>query len=77
MAAAMNGTELHGGLRPCGGTFTALADDCCPAIRLSALMSLPVTCVTAHVTIGLREAGPTHQPVEHPSTGISASPLTL
>jgi transketolase len=65
MAAAMNGIALHGGLRPYGGTFMAFADYCRPAIRLSALMGLPVTYVMTHDSIGLGEDGPTHQPVEH------------
>jgi transketolase len=65
MAAAMNGIALHGGLRPYGGTFLAFADYCRPAIRLSALMGLPVTYVMTHDSIGLGEDGPTHQPVEH------------
>jgi len=64
MAAAMNGIALHGGLRPYGGTFLAFADYCRPAIRLSALMGLPVTYVMTHDSIGLGEDGPTHQPVE-------------
>ena len=64
MAAAMNGIALHGGLRPYGGTFLAFADYCRPAIRLSALMGLPVTYVMTHDLIGLGEDGPTHQPVE-------------
>jgi transketolase len=65
MAAAMNGIQLHGGLRPYGGTFLVFADYCRPAIRLSALMGLPVTYVMTHDSIGLGEDGPTHQPVEH------------
>ncbi|SNX70127.1 transketolase [Cereibacter ovatus] len=65
MAAAMNGIALHGGLRPYGGTFMAFADYCRPAIRLSALMGVPVTYVMTHDSIGLGEDGPTHQPVEH------------
>ncbi|MBD3786306.1 MAG: transketolase, partial [Sphingomonadales bacterium] len=65
MAAAMNGIALHGGLRPYGGTFLAFADYCRPAIRLSALMRVPVTYVMTHDSIGLGEDGPTHQPVEH------------
>lgn len=64
MAAAMNGIALHGGLRPYGGTFLVFADYCRPAIRLSALMGLPVTYVMTHDSIGLGEDGPTHQPVE-------------
>ena len=65
MAAAMNGIALHGGFRPYGGTFLAFADYCRPAIRLSALMGVPVTYVMTHDSIGLGEDGPTHQPVEH------------
>ncbi|KKL59492.1 hypothetical protein LCGC14_2214820, partial [marine sediment metagenome] len=65
MAAAMNGIALHGGFVTYGGTFLAFADYCRPAIRLSALMGLPVTYVMTHDSIGLGEDGPTHQPVEH------------
>ena len=65
MVAAMNGIALHGGFFTYGGTFLAFADYCRPAIRLSALMGLPVTYVMTHDSIGLGEDGPTHQPVEH------------
>ncbi len=65
MAAALNGIALHGGFRPYGGTFLAFADYSRPAIRLSALMGVPVTHVMTHDSIGLGEDGPTHQPVEH------------
>jgi transketolase len=65
MAAAMNGIQLHGGLRAYGGTFLAFADYCRGSIRLSALMGVPVTYVMTHDSIGLGEDGPTHQPVEH------------
>ncbi len=65
MAAAMNGIALHGGLRPYGGTFLCFADYARGAMRLSALMGLPVTYVMTHDSIGLGEDGPTHQPVEH------------
>jgi transketolase len=65
MAAAMNGIALHGLFKPYGGTFLAFADYCRPAIRLSALMGVPVTYVMTHDSIGLGEDGPTHQPVEH------------
>jgi len=61
----MNGIALHGGFRPYGGTFLAFADYARPAIRLSALMGVPVTYVMTHDSIGLGEDGPTHQPVEH------------
>ncbi|EPX79486.1 transketolase [Salipiger mucosus] len=64
MAAAMNGIALHGGLKPYGGTFLVFADYARPAMRLSALMGLPVTYVMTHDSIGLGEDGPTHQPVE-------------
>ncbi|MEI4487429.1 transketolase [Frigidibacter sp. MR17.14] len=65
MAAAMNGLALHGGFRPYGGTFLVFSDYARNAIRLSALMGLPVTYVMTHDSIGLGEDGPTHQPVEH------------
>ncbi len=65
MAAAMNGMALHGGLRPYGGTFMVFTDYARPAIRLSALMGVPVVYVMTHDSIGVGEDGPTHQPVEH------------
>lgn len=65
MAAAMNGIAAHGGLRAYGGTFMCFTDYARGAIRLSALMGLPVTYVMTHDSIGLGEDGPTHQPVEH------------
>ena len=64
MGALMNGMALHGGLRPFGGTFLIFSDYMRPAIRLAALMKLPVTYVFTHDSIGLGEDGPTHQPVE-------------
>jgi transketolase len=76
MAAAMNGLALHGGVRPYGGTFMAFTDYARPAMRLSALMGVPVVYVMTHDSIGLGEDGPTHQPVEH--LAISrATPNTL
>ncbi len=65
MAAVMNGLALHGGFIPYGGTFLVFSDYARGAIRLSALMGLPVTYVFTHDSIGLGEDGPTHQPVEH------------
>jgi transketolase len=66
MGAAVNGMALHGGiLRPYGSTFLVFSDYMRPAIRLSALMRLPVTWVFTHDSVGLGEDGPTHQPVEH------------
>jgi transketolase len=65
MAAVMNGMALHGGVRPYGGTFMCFTDYARPAMRLSALMKMPVVYVMTHDSIGLGEDGPTHQPVEH------------
>jgi transketolase len=65
MAAVMNGLAAHGGLRPYGGTFFVFSDYLRPAIRMAALMRLPVVLVLTHDSIGLGEDGPTHQPVEH------------
>ncbi len=76
MAAAMNGMALHGGIRPYGGTFLCFADYARPALRLSALMELPVIYVFTHDSIGLGEDGPTHQPVEHLSM-LRATPNLL
>jgi transketolase len=65
MAAAVNGLALHGGIvRPYGSTFLVFSDYMRPAIRLSALMGLPVAWVFSHDSLGLGEDGPTHQPVE-------------
>ncbi|MGW2813078.1 transketolase [Streptomyces sp. NPDC001415] len=65
MAAEMNGIALHGHTRIYGGTFLVFSDYMRNAVRLSALMHLPVTYVWTHDSIGLGEDGPTHQPVEH------------
>jgi transketolase len=65
MGAMCNGIALHGLTRPYGGTFLVFSDYMRPAVRLSALMGLPVTFVWTHDSIGLGEDGPTHQPVEH------------
>ncbi|MGZ4468119.1 MAG: transketolase [Nocardioidaceae bacterium] len=65
MASVMNGIALHGGTRVYGGTFLTFSDYMRPAVRLAALMQLPVTYVWTHDSIGLGEDGPTHQPVEH------------
>ena len=76
MAAAMNGIWLHGGFRPYGGTFMCFTDYARGAMRLSALMGLPVVYVMTHDSIGLGEDGPTHQPVEHLAI-CRATPNTL
>jgi transketolase len=65
MGSTMNGIALHGGLRVYGGTFLVFSDYMRPAVRLAALMGLPVTYVWTHDSIGLGEDGPTHQPIEH------------
>jgi transketolase len=66
MGAIVNGMALHGGIvKPYGSTFLMFADYMRPAIRLSALMRLPVVWVFTHDSIALGEDGPTHQPVEH------------
>jgi transketolase len=65
MASLMNGMSLHGGVRPFAGTFLVFSDYMRPAIRMAALMEVPVTYVFTHDSIGLGEDGPTHQPVEH------------
>ena len=65
MGSILNGIALHGGTRPYGGTFLIFSDYMRPAVRLAAMMKLPVTYVWTHDSIGLGEDGPTHQPVEH------------
>jgi transketolase len=65
MAAAANGMALHGGLRPFVATFLVFSDYMRPALRLAALMKLPITYLFTHDSIGLGEDGPTHQPIEH------------
>ncbi|MEP6526256.1 MAG: transketolase [Nocardioidaceae bacterium] len=65
MGAILNGIAAHGGTRPYGGTFLVFSDYMRAAVRLAALMRLPVTYVWTHDSIGLGEDGPTHQPIEH------------
>ena len=65
MGAILNGIALHGGTRPYGGTFLTFSDYMRGAVRLAAIMKLPVTYVWTHDSIGLGEDGPTHQPIEH------------
>lgn len=64
MAAALNGMALHGLLRVYGGTFLVFVDYMRPAIRLAALMKLPVIYVLTHDSIAVGEDGPTHEPIE-------------
>jgi transketolase len=65
MASLLNGMALHGGVRPFAGTFLVFSDYMRPAMRMAALMEIPVTYVFTHDSIGLGEDGPTHQPIEH------------
>jgi transketolase len=65
MGSVMNGITLHGGTRVYGGTFLVFSDYMRPAVRLAALMRIPVTYVWTHDSVGLGEDGPTHQPIEH------------
>ena len=65
MGSILNGIVLHGPTRPYGGTFLIFSDYMRPAVRLAALMELPVIYIWTHDSIGLGEDGPTHQPVEH------------
>ncbi len=65
MGAALNGIAAHGGIRAFGSTFLVFSDYMKPAIRLAAIMRLPVIYIGTHDSIGVGEDGPTHQPVEH------------
>ena len=65
MACIMNGLALHGGVIPACGTFFVFSDYMKPALRLAALMRLPVKYVWTHDSFRVGEDGPTHQPVEH------------
>jgi len=65
MGAILSGLALHKGVRPYGGTFLVFADYMRPAIRLAALMRLPVIYIFTHDSIAVGEDGPTHEPVEH------------
>jgi len=64
MACIMNGLALHGGIIPVCGTFFVFSDYMKPAVRMAALMQLPVKYVWTHDAFRVGEDGPTHQPVE-------------
>ncbi len=64
MAAITNGMQLHGGLNTYCATFFVFSDYMKNAMRLAALMELPVTYILTHDSIGVGEDGPTHQPIE-------------
>src|SRR5208283_1998858 len=63
MGSIVNGMALSH-LRPYGSTFLIFSDYMRPAIRLAALMDIPVIFIYTHDSIGLGEDGPTHQPIE-------------
>jgi transketolase len=64
MAAMANGMALHGGVFIACATFFVFSDYMKPALRLSALMQLPVKFIWTHDAFRVGEDGPTHQPVE-------------
>lgn len=65
MGAICNGIQAHGGFRTFASTFFVFSDYMKHAVRMSALMKLPVMYIFSHDSIGVGEDGPTHQPVEH------------
>lgn len=73
MGAIINGMALHGGVRPYASTFLVFSDYLKPAIRMAALMKLPVTYVFSHDSIAVGEDGPTHEPIEQ-LAGLRAMP---
>ena len=73
MAAICNGIYLHGGLLPYCATFAVFSDYMKNAMRMSAIMELPITYILTHDSIGVGEDGPTHQPIEH-LAGLRAMP---
>lgn len=68
MGAILNGIALHGNTRAFGGTFLIFSDYMRPAVRLAALMAVPVIFVWTHDSVALGEDGPTHQPIEQLAT---------
>ncbi len=77
MGAVMSGMFLHNGIRPYGGTFLVFSDYMRPAIRVAAIMNLPVIYVFTHDSIAVGEDGPTHQPVEHTAALRAIPNLTV
>ncbi len=64
MSAICNGLYLHGGIMPYCATFAVFSDYMKNAMRMSAIMEIPVTYILTHDSIGVGEDGPTHQPIE-------------
>jgi transketolase len=77
MAAINNGIALHGGLRVFSGGFFVFSDYMKPAIRLSAMMKLPVIYIFTHDSVMVGEDGPTHQPIEQLTMLRSIPNLTV
>lgn len=77
MTAINNGIALHGGLKVFSGGFFVFSDYMKPAIRLSAMMKLPVIYVFTHDSVMVGEDGPTHQPIEHLTMLRSIPNLTV
>ena len=65
MGSMMNGMVAHRGVVPYGATFLVFSDYERPALRMAAMMDLPVLFVFSHDSIGIGRNGPTHQPVEY------------
>ena len=64
MACVMMGMNLHGGIIPACGTFFVFFDYMKPAVRMAALMELPIKFIWTHDAFRVGEDGPTHEPVE-------------
>ena len=77
MAAICNGLYLHGGLTPYCATFFVFSDYMKNAMRMSALMKLPVIYILTHDSIGVGEDGPTHEPIEHLASLRSIPGMTV
>ncbi len=73
MSAICNGMYLHGGVIPYCATFAVFSDYMKNAMRMSAIMELPIPYILTHDSIGVGEDGPTHQPIEQLS-GLRAMP---
>lgn len=65
LSAICNGIALHGGVTAACATFFVFSDYMKPALRLSALMEMPVKYIWTHDAFRVGEDGPTHQPIEH------------
>jgi len=77
MAAIANGIYLHGGLKVFVSTFFVFSDYMKGAMRLSAIMKLPIPYVLTHDSIGVGEDGPTHEPIEQLAALRSVPNMTV